>query len=97
MECMYGHRGPHNGHIQVSECTGSLTRSRAQAGLLHACLACALCGLQTCVRAEQWKQEEMGLTAPYPVPPSACIVYVWPGCASSDSLGPLTTAGLPWN
>lgn len=24
VECMYGHRGPHNGHIQVSVCLGSL-------------------------------------------------------------------------
>lgn len=23
VECMYGHRGPHNGHIQVSVCSGS--------------------------------------------------------------------------
>lgn len=22
VECMYGHRGPHNGHIQVSSCSG---------------------------------------------------------------------------
>lgn len=22
VECMYGHRGPHNGHIQVSACLG---------------------------------------------------------------------------
>ena len=27
VECMYGHRGPHNGHIQVSVCAGSLRHS----------------------------------------------------------------------